>query len=299
MTKENKGLVIVDAHAHPPRKGVPGVDDRPYVAPKTDAEKDLLVRENMDEFLSQMDVNQIDKRALIAMPEDIEAMFHFNERNPETGVTTYSCHEWIMQAVKYKPDRFFGLACINPLEEEAPKKIEWLVKEGGFKGVKIHQAHYQFVINDKRVYPFYEKCAELQVPVAFHTGYSPLRTVDRFIPTMPHLLDELAYDLPELKIIMCHAGGNWYQDGAYIALRNPNIMVDISGLKWLAQFFVYPTIDATKLIKRIVQVVGPKRVMYGTDNDDTCNVEFMKTCGLNDHDFQLVMGENAIRYFNL
>ena len=60
--------------------------------------------------------------------------------------------------------------------------------------VKIHQAHYNFPVNDQRAFPFYRKCAELGIPAAFHTGFSLGRTIDRLIPTMPLLLDELAYD---------------------------------------------------------------------------------------------------------
>ena len=72
--------------------------------------------------------------------------------------------------------------------------LDKLVTKAGFKGVKIHQAHNKFLVNDRRAYKFYEKCIELDIPVAFHTGYPPQRNIDRYIPTIPLLLDELAYD---------------------------------------------------------------------------------------------------------
>jgi uncharacterized protein len=299
MAEENEKLFVVDAHAHPPRKGVPGVDDRPYSAPTSRQEREDFFVRDLNEVLAEMDLHGTAIRGLLAMPSDLEIMFHFNETDKETGVTTYSCHEWIQRAVQLYPDRFFGVACVNPLEEESGPVLEDLVTHGSFKGFKIHQGHHNFSVNDRRAYKFYEKCIELDVPVAFHTGYSPLRSIDRYIPTMPVLLDELAYNLPDLKIIMCHAGGNWYQDGAFVTLRNENVMADVSGLRWLSQFFVWPQVEANVLIRRIVEVVGADRVMYGTDNDEDFDLAYMCGCGLSKKDIEKIMGENAVRCFKL
>ena len=299
MDMESEKLFVVDAHAHPPRKGVPGVDHRPYRAPVSLRERDDFLVRDLNEVVEQMDLHGTNMRAFLAMPPDIETMFHYGEKNEASGVATYSCHEWIGEAVKLRSDRFFGVACLNPLAEESLSELEDLVTRAGFKGVKIHQAHYDFSVNDRRAYKFYEKCIELDVPAVFHTGYSPLRSVDRYIPTMPFLLDELAYDLPDLRIVMCHAGGNWYQDGVFITLRNENVLVDVSGLRWLSQFFVWPQVEADVLIRRIVDVAGADRVMYGTDNDEDLDLAYMRGCGLSAKDLKKVMAENAVRCYKL
>lgn len=296
----NKSFTVIDAHAHPPRKGVPGVDARPYTAPRTRGEIFSMLQNDLDECLEDMDQYKIDAKLLLALPPDIEHLFHYGEKNNETGITTLTSHEWIIEAQKRHPKRFYGVVCLDPTLPQSIEALDILVRQQHFKGVKIHQAHYQFEVNDKKVYPFYRKCIELDIPVAFHTGYSGLRDIDRLIPTMPLLLDELAYDLPELKIVMCHVGGNWYQEGVLVALRNENIMVDISGIPSICRHLVYPKTDPSELIKRIVDVLGPDRIMYGTDNmDSEMNLVFINELGLDDSAVEKIMGQNAIDLFRL
>lgn len=174
------------------------------------------------------------------------------------------------------------------------------MKEDGFCGVKIHQAHYNFPVNDQRAFPFYRKCAELGIPAAFHTGFSLGRTIDRLIPTMPLLLDELAYEIPELTIIMCHAGGTWYQEGVLVALRNENIVIDLSSVPWMCRYMVYPEIDPAGVLKRLVEMVGPDRLMFGTDNaDEDMNLEYMKAFGLEKATLEKIMGGTAARLLKI
>lgn len=35
LCKEDKQMLVIDSHAHPPRKGVPGIDNRPRTIPKS------------------------------------------------------------------------------------------------------------------------------------------------------------------------------------------------------------------------------------------------------------------------
>ncbi len=293
-------MFIVDSHAHPPRKGVPGIDSRPRKIPESKEEIESIFLEDIHEIIAEMEQYHIDMKVMIAMPPDIEEQFHYGEYIPECNATTLTSHEWISKAVSLFPERFAACACLNPLEKTSINKIEELVKKKGFKEVKIHQAHYGFEVHDKRAYPFYEKCIELDIPVAFHTGFSPVPMIDRYIPAMPCYIDELAYDLPDLKINMCHGGGNWYQDGIMIALRNKNIMIDIAGITDLCTKMVYPEIDAKVLIKRYAEVLGANRILYGTDNMDAdMNLQLLSETGLSRSDLEKIMGLNAEKYLKL
>ena len=293
-------MLVIDSHAHPPRKGVPGIDNRKRKIPKNEEDIESIFLEDIGEIIAEMDELHIDKKVLIAMPPDIEREFHYGEYIPEYNIRTLTSHEWISKAVALYPSRFAACACLNPIEKSSIQAIEDLVKNKGFKEVKIHQAHYNFEVNDKRAYPFYEKCIELDIPVAFHTGFSPVPLIDRYIPTMPHNLDELGYELPELKINMCHGGGNWYQDGIMIALRNRNIVIDIAGITDLCAKLVYPRVEAKDLIKRFVEILGADRILYGTDNmDRELNLDMMSEIGLTDNELEKIMGKNAQRYLKL
>ena len=299
MSNTEKPLVV-DAHAHPPRKGSPGIDERPYTPPHTQQEVEDFLQQDLGEILSQMDLLGIDMKVMMAFPPDLDATFHYGATNPDTNVRTLSSHEWIARACALYPKRFVGCACLNPLDETAPNALQKLVIEDGFKMVKIHQAHHNFMVNDPRAYPFYRTCIELDVPVAFHTGFSPVRHIDRLIPTIPLLLDELAWDLPELRIVMCHTGGNWYQDGVVVAMRNKNIWVDLAGLNGIDELMVWPKVNPKELIARIVEMLGSHRVFYGTDNMDAAfNLEYMQDVALYPEDLHMVMGQSVVNFLKL
>ena len=296
----SRRCLVIDSHAHPPRKGVPGIDDRPWKMPTSVKEIEEKFEEDIQEVLEGMDRYGVDKKVMMAMPPDIECQFHYGEYLSEYDITTWTSHEWIARATERYPERFVACACLNPLKEESKEELENLVKNKGFKEVKVHQAHDRFEVNDKRAYPFYEKCVELDIPVAFHTGYSPVPLIDRYIPTMPLCIDELAYEMPDLKINMCHAGGNWYQDGIFITLRNANVMVDIAGITYLCERMVYPRVKAEDLILRFVEVLGPERILFGTDNmDEELNYTYISQIGLSDDSLNKIMGQNARRFLKI
>ena len=57
-------------------------------------------------------------------------------------------------------------------------------------------------INDKRMYPVYAKCCELDIPVLCCVGVPGPR-----VPMMPQkveLIDEVCWFVPELKFVMRH-----------------------------------------------------------------------------------------------
>lgn len=295
MEKAN-AILVVDAHAHPPKKEGTSF----YTAPRTQEEAASLFRISIEEMVAQMDSSKTDIKVLLAIPSDIEHLYHYGEHNRDTGITTNTSLEWIIRAQELYPNRFYGAACLDPTCPESIETLELLVKQYRFRAVKMLPGHYKFNANSKKIYAFYKKCIELDIPVVFHTGYSPFREVDRLIPAMPIILDELAYNLPELKIDLCHVGGHWYQDAVLVALRNENIILDLSMLTYMCRFLVYPKVDPGELIKRIVEVLGPDRLMFGADNDDTeMNLEFMETLDLGDCALRKIMGENAARFFKL
>lgn len=294
----NRKIYVVDAHAHPPRDE--GAMQKEGAVPQSMEEIDCRFEQDLETLVCQMDRLHADMKILLAMPSDIEHLFHFGETGAIPGIRSYTTEEWIIKAHRRYPQRFLGVACLNPLEPDSIEHLEYLVKEHGFRGAKMHQAHYNIRTDDERLAPFYNKCIELDIPVAFHTGFPPERGIDHYITSMPHSLDELACSFPELKIIMCHTGGNWYQDGVMIAMRNPNIMVDIAGLPWICERLVSPRVDGKELIRRIIQLLGADRVLFGTDNmDEDMNLCYMEELGLTDHQLQMVMGENAEKLFKI
>ncbi len=77
-----------------------------------------------------------------------------------------------------------------------------------------------------KYYPFYAKCVELEIPIQIQVRYCliyikdrpPFRSVGR-----PILLDTIACDFPELKIIGIHTGWPWIEEMISVARKHPNV----------------------------------------------------------------------------
>jgi hypothetical protein len=80
------------------------------------------------------------------------------------------------------------------------------------------------------MFPIYEFCQDARVPVLFHTGTTALGDCE-IKYSKPELLDEVCQAFPDLKVVMAHFGWPWPDVAIAIALRNPNVFIDVSGWK--------------------------------------------------------------------
>ena len=114
---------------------------------------------------------------------------------------------------------------------EAVSELKRAVKNLGMRGLKVHSSANSVYINDRRLmYPIYEFCQEVEVPILFHTGTTGLGDCEiKYSKT--ELLDEVCQSFPDLKVIMAHFGWPWPDVAMAIALRNPNVFIDVSGWK--------------------------------------------------------------------
>ena len=90
--------------------------------------------------------------------------------------------------------------------------------------------------SDRRYYPFYAKCAELDVPVSIHSSAN-WTTVAVNDLGHPRHIDAVAAEFPELKIIMSHAGYPWVLEACLLAWKYPNVYLELAAHrpKYLAE----------------------------------------------------------------
>ena len=81
-------------------------------------------------------------------------------------------NDHIADLVKRFPDAFLGgYACVDPWAGKAALiEVERAIRELGLHGVKFHTIMQEFAPSDKRLYPLWDLCQSLKVPVQFHTG---------------------------------------------------------------------------------------------------------------------------------
>lgn len=150
----------------------------------------------------------------------------------EWGIGDYrKQNDAVHRLVQAHPDKFAaGYLCLNPLEDDdMVKVVEKEVKERGFKGVNIQGFACRLRANDKRFYPVYAKCQELDIPVTIHSSinFSVDRTIDY---GRPIYLDEIACDFPDLTIVANHGGWPWVTEMVAVAWKHPNVYIEIGAV---------------------------------------------------------------------
>lgn len=127
-------------------------------------------------------------------------------------------------ALERYPDRFLGNYLVNPnLGMEGVRALERAVRELGAVAATGFPSGYtpQVPIDDKRFYPIYAKCVELDIPIFLHAGVPGPR-----VPMQAqHVerLDEVCWFFPELRVIARHGGEPWTALLVKLMLKWPNL----------------------------------------------------------------------------
>lgn len=204
---------------------------------------------SLEHMLERMDAAGIERAMLIAAKVG-------DKHHPSCYHVPYAL---VRDAVRKYPDRFYGLAGIDPTEGmQGVRNLEQAVKEYGFIGAHFYPHWYELEPDQARWYPFYAKCVELDVPVQLQVGQSmiydrdyPRRSVGR-----PITLDRVACDFPELRLIGIHVGIPWTDEMIAMSWKHPNVYIGCdahSPAYWPESFVKY------------IDSYGQDKVLFGTD----------------------------------
>ncbi len=164
-------------------------------------------------------------------------------------------------AEKY-PDKFLACVELNPKQRASLDKLEEYVKEHDVKSINMNPNFFGgFFYNDPVIYPYYEKIQKLGLPIMMHTG--PTLPGGRIKHNNPALVDDVAVDFPDLKIVIDHMGHPWTDVAYSMAMKNKNMYIDLSAtLNYIIKSSpVYMRIELQKMLNTI----GPKKILFGTD----------------------------------
>jgi predicted TIM-barrel fold metal-dependent hydrolase len=164
--------------------------------------------------------------------------------------------ERIAEVVAQHPGRFRGVVGINP-SHIAPRlaHLEHAVRELGFVGAHLYPHWFGKPPDDRLYYPFYAKCAELEVPIQIQVGHS----AQHFLPTVAHpmTLDRVAIDFPELTIVGIHIGYPWVEEMISVVWKHPNVYVGCDAHS--------PRYWDPSFVRFVGSRRGRDKVLFGTD----------------------------------
>ena len=85
----------------------------------------------------------------------------------------------VAQYCRAYPDRFIGIASVDLFRPmEAVRELRLRVKRDGFKGLRVLPWVWGLPPDDRRYYPLFAECCELDVPFCTQVGHAgPLREV--------------------------------------------------------------------------------------------------------------------------
>jgi predicted TIM-barrel fold metal-dependent hydrolase len=158
--------------------------------------------------------------------------------------------------IQAHPTRFRGLAGVNLARPmDAVRELRRAVRQLRFCGLRIVPWLWGWPPDDRRYYPLYAECIELDIPVCLQVGHTgPLMSSEpgRPIPYLEHV----ALEFPELRIVAGHIGAPWTQEIISLATKFPNVYIDTSAYK------------ATRYPADIVVFMrghGARKVMFGSN----------------------------------
>ncbi len=202
-------------------------------------------------------------------------------------------NEEVAAQVAAHPDKLVGVGSVDlsrPME--AVEQVRYCVEELGFKAIRALPWLWDLPPDDRRYYPVYVACVQMDVPFCLQVGHTgPLKTSEWGRP-IPYL-DHVALDFPELTIVGGHVGYPWTDEMIALARKYPNVYVDTSAYKpsrLPPQFVEYMRKD------------GRKKVLFGSNfpmiMPGDCLGQ-LDQLGLDDEAEERFLWKNAVEVFGL
>ena len=179
---------------------------------------------------------------------------------------------------------FYVLGTVHPDYSEWKEAVDGLAGKG-VRGIKMHPEYQGFYVNDRRMYPLYERVFSHGMFILFHSGYDAgYKNPDHCTPDR---LAEVLGDFPGADIIAAHMGCYINRDEVEKHLIGRDVYFDTS--------MSLPTMEK-EYAKDVITRHGCEKVLFGSDSpwdDQKKHVEYIRSLGLESHAETAILGGNA------
>lgn len=203
-------------------------------------------------------------------------------------------YEQVAKICAKYPARFSALAGVDPTRGMAGlRELEHAVKKLGFVGAHWYPHWFGMPPDAPQIYPYYARCCELDIPLMMQVGHNLVYSRDRRLPSVarPILLDQVAIDFPELRLIGIHIGVPWTDEMISMCWKHENIFT--AGDAYAPKHWPRPYVH-------YANSYGSHKVMFGTDwpvIDPERGVREVDELGLRPESRRMLMRDNALRVF--
>jgi predicted TIM-barrel fold metal-dependent hydrolase len=231
-------------------------------------------------------------------PDDFEtiALGEMDRYKVEKGLMPVTFDEPLGRSlVTNHPNRFVGSWMIDPnTGMDGVRLLERAVRELGVVAANAFPAGTfpQVPIDDRKMYPFYAKCVEFDIPMCINAGVPGPRFP--FDCQKVERLDVVCYDFPELKLVTRHGCEPWADLMVKLMLKWPNLYYSTSA--FAPRYYPKEVID-------FANTRGADKVMYAGYYPSGLSLERIFTempgVALRDEVWPKFLRENALRVFRL
>ena len=211
----------------------------------SDNKKSLQGWSSREKMIADMDKSEVERAVLLG----------WYWENPETCELQ---NQWCSQWIARDPDRFIGFFSLHP---ELQNPIESLKRsmDLGFLGIgECHPWLQGASIQNENWMKCMEFAAAEGWPVTFHVTEPVGHDYPGRVQTPFEEFLWLARQLPELKIILAHAGGlfPFYELNPKIRPELKNVHYDLAAC---------PLLYDPEIYRKLIDVVGVEKILWGTD----------------------------------
>ncbi len=159
-------------------------------------------------------------------------------------------------------DFFIGFGSVDPLKDDCVEEARRCVEDLALSGFKFQQIAQGFDPSDPEHRELWATIEELEVPVVFHGGNSTLGACApggrglKIKYGNPMLIDDVAAEFPDLRILIAHPAYPWEKEQLAICQQKGNVYMDLSG--WMPEYIDEQVLHYAKTLLC-------DKVMFGTD----------------------------------
>jgi predicted TIM-barrel fold metal-dependent hydrolase len=267
-------LRVIDFHAHFPVKGdasTGGAAIRRYQAGTPAAEQESYLRAQSERYRAAW-------RLAWDFPEP-EREEHSPDEQADRWLAeldrygidriafaTGGDNDTLAHAVARYPERFIGFAHHNPFRPDAATEMDRAFHQLGLRGLKILAPALERRIDDRQLYPLWQKIEELGVPVLIHFGMMGAGGgISWNGRDNPGPLEQVARDFPTIQFVVPHFGIQYLSELLFLCWACENVNVDTSGSNQWVRWMPYP-LSLDDLIRKFYETIGPDRILFGSDS---------------------------------
>ncbi len=189
-----------------------------------------------DEFVNEANARSRGHRLDLNIPPEkhfkamagVDKAIVFGLRAHHSGL--WVPNEYIAQYAQSHPEKIIGFGAIDPAVDPIEQTLDDILRLK-LRGVKLGPIYQNIHPTDPRMLEVYQFCQSHRLPILIHQGTTFVRT-GPLKYALPILLEDVAIEFPELRMIIAHLGHPWIAETLVLIRKHPHLYSDISALHY-------------------------------------------------------------------